>query len=159
MPSSCADAFVPLLVQCMRKEHNIDIMILAARALTHLMEALPSSCNTVVAAGAVKVFCEKLLAIEFIDLAEQVRAPPPPPPMALCDIHVAGCGEHLPAWGLCDDRIPGTDQAVRGGRHGQKLHSGSPPPPQGRGMPAAVRMPVCHSRRFKGERPIGAATG
>ena len=48
-------------------------------------------------------------------------------PMALCDIHVAGCGEHLPAWGLRDDRIPGTDQAVRGGRHGQKLHSGFPP--------------------------------
>ena len=48
-------------------------------------------------------------------------------PMALCDIHVAGCGEHLPAWGLRDDRIPGTDQASRGGRHGQKLHSGFPP--------------------------------
>ena len=38
-------------------------------------------------------------------------------------------------------------------------------PPPGRGMPAAVRMPAevrmpaCHSRRFKGERPIGAATG
>ena len=35
----------------------------------------------------------------------------------------------------------------------------------GRWMPAAVRMPAvvlmpaCHSRRFKGERPIGAATG
>ena len=45
------------------------------------------------------------------------------------------------------------------------LHSGSPPPPPGRWMPAAVRMPAvvrrpaCHSRRFKGERPIGAATG
>ena len=78
--------------------------------------------------------------------------------MALCDIHVAGCGEHLPAWGLRDDRIPGTDQAVTGGRHGQKLHSGFPPP-QGRGMPVAVRMPACHSRRFKGERPIGAAAG
>ena len=47
--------------------------------------------------------------------------------MALCDIHVAGCGEHLPAWGLRDDRMLGTDQAVRGGRHGQKLHSGFPP--------------------------------
>ena len=40
-----------------------------------------------------------------------------------------------------------------------------PPPPRGRGMPAAVRRPAvvrrpaCHSRRFKGERPIGAATG
>ena len=29
----------------------------------------------------------------------------------------------------------------------------------GRWMPAVVRMPACHSRRFKGERPIGAATG
>ena len=38
--------------------------------------------------------------------------------MALCDTRVAGCGEHLPAWGLCDDRIPGTDKAVRGERHG-----------------------------------------
>ena len=33
----------------------------------------------------------------------------------------------LPAWGLRDDRIPGTDQAVRAGRHGQTLHSGFPP--------------------------------
>ena len=31
-----------------------------------------------------------------------------------------------------------------------------PPPPP---LPAAVRMPACHSRRFKGERPIGAAKG
>ena len=50
--------------------------------------------------------------------------------MALSDTHVAGCGEHLPAWGLRDDRIPGTDQTVGGGRHGLKLHSGSPPPPR-----------------------------
>ena len=40
----------------------------------------------------------------------------------------------------------------------------SPPPPPPRAsaavrMPAAVRRPACHSRRFKGERPIGAATG
>ena len=26
-------------------------------------------------------------------------------------------------------------------------------------MPAVVRMPACHGRRFRGERPIGAATG
>eukprot|EP00906_Rhabdomonas_costata_P025835 RCo036899 len=72
MPSGFrAETFVPLLVQCMRKEHNIDIMLLAARALTHLMEALPSSTAVVVAGGAVPVFCEKLLSIEFIDLAEQ----------------------------------------------------------------------------------------
>ena len=47
--------------------------------------------------------------------------------MALCDIHVAGCGEDLPAWGVRDDCIPGTDQSVKGGCHGQKLHSAFPP--------------------------------
>ena len=26
-------------------------------------------------------------------------------------------------------------------------------------MPAVLGMPACHSRRFKGERPTGAATG
>ena len=79
--------------------------------------------------------------------------------MALCDIHSAGCGEHLPAWGLRDDRIPGTDQAVKGGTPWAEVAF------TGRWMPAAVRMtavvrmPACHSRRFKGERPIGAAIG
>ena len=77
--------------------------------------------------------CEKKCGFwHFLFLAASHFIPPPPPncelaPMALCQIHVAGCGEHLPAWRLRDDRIPGTDQAVRGGRHGQKLHSGFPP--------------------------------
>ena len=64
---------------------------------------------------------------------KQSSAPPPPPR---------------------DDRIPGTDQAVRGGRHGLKLHSGFPPR-QGDARGSAA----CHGRRFKGERPKGAATG
>ena len=37
-----------------------------------------------------------------------------------------------------------------------------PPPYRGLAKPppsTIVRMPACHSRRFKGERPIGAATG
>ena len=71
-------------------------------------------------------------------------------------------------------RIPGPDQAVRGGCHGQKLHSGSPPGAGGAAavrmpavvwlptvvrMPAVLRTPACHSRRFKGQRPIGTAQG
>ena len=88
--------------------------------------------------------------------------------MALCDIYVADCGEHLPAWGLRDDRIPRTDQTVTGGCHGQNLHSGFPAKqvdarsrwmPAAVRMPAVVRMPACHSKRFKGERPLGATTG
>ena len=82
--------------------------------------------------------------------------------MALYDIHIAGCGEHLPAWGLRDDRIPGTDQAVRGGSHGLKLHCGFPPrqvDARGSADARSSADAACHSRRFKGERPIGAATG
>ena len=84
------------------------------------------------------------------------QPPPPPPPskshigelapMALCDIHVAGCGEHLPAWGLRDDRIPGTDQAVRGGRHGQKLHSGFPPRQVDARGSTDAQQRECHTR-------------
>ena len=33
------------------------------------------------------------------------------------------------------------------------------PPARPPALPTVVRMPACHSRRFKGERPIGAATG
>ena len=44
---------------------------------------------------------------------------------------------------------------------GRRCILDSPPPPRGRVMPLAVRIrcPACHGRRFKGERPIGAATG
>ena len=65
------DVFVPQLVQMMRKEHNADIMLLAARAMCHMMDVLPSSSTALVHYDAVPLFCEKLLSIEYIDLAEQ----------------------------------------------------------------------------------------
>ena len=70
-------------------------------------------------------------------ISEYVADPssPPPPP---------------PTRPLRDDRIPGTDQAVREGRHGAEVAFWIPT--QGRWMPAVVRMPACHSRRFKGDR-------
>ena len=72
-------------------------------------------------------------------------ARPPPPPLP---------GSFALRLEECRGRLP----PVRGGRHGQKLHSGPPPPPGG-WMPAVMRMPACHGRRFKGGRPIGAAMG
>ncbi|GBG69914.1 hypothetical protein CBR_g4741 [Chara braunii] len=65
------DAFVPVLVGLLNCEYNPDIMLLAARALTHLTDVLPSSCAAVVHYGAVPCFCARLLTIEYIDLAEQ----------------------------------------------------------------------------------------
>ncbi|XP_042478317.1 E3 ubiquitin-protein ligase UPL3-like [Macadamia integrifolia] len=65
------DSFVPVLVGLLNHESNADIMLLAARALTHLCDVLPSSCAAVVHYGAVTCFCARLLTIEYMDLAEQ----------------------------------------------------------------------------------------
>lgn len=66
------DSFVPVLVGLLNHESNPDIMLLAARAITHLCDVLPSSCSAVVHYGAVPCFCARLLTIEYMDLAEQV---------------------------------------------------------------------------------------
>ncbi|KAK1262233.1 E3 ubiquitin-protein ligase UPL3 [Acorus gramineus] len=66
------DAFVPILVGMVGREGgNPDVMLLAARAITHLCDVLPSSCVAVVHYGAVPSFCARLLTIEYMDLAEQ----------------------------------------------------------------------------------------
>lgn len=67
------DSFVPVLVGLLNHESNPDIMLLAARALTHLCDVLPSSCAAVVHYGAVSCFVARLLTIEYMDLAEQVK--------------------------------------------------------------------------------------
>lgn len=65
------ESFVPLLVGLLNREGFPDVMLLAARALTHLCDALPSSCSAVVHHGAIPAFCARLLTIEYMDLAEQ----------------------------------------------------------------------------------------
>ncbi|KAJ8766979.1 hypothetical protein K2173_012454 [Erythroxylum novogranatense] len=65
------DSFVPVLVGLLNHESNPDIMLLAARAITHLCDVLPSSCAAVVHYGAVPCFVARLLTIEYMDLAEQ----------------------------------------------------------------------------------------
>ena len=72
MSAMSVDVFVPLLVGCLRKEHNADIMLLASRAMCNMMDVLPSSPAALVHYDAVPLFCERLLNIEYIDLAEQV---------------------------------------------------------------------------------------
>lgn len=66
------DSYVPVLVGLLNHEGNADIMLLSARAITHLCDVLPSSCAAVVQYGAVPYFCARLLTIEYMDLAEQV---------------------------------------------------------------------------------------
>ncbi|KAF2098199.1 hypothetical protein NA57DRAFT_76992 [Rhizodiscina lignyota] len=69
------DQYVKELVSLMQGNDfgggNPEIMLLACRCLANLMEALPASTANVVYGGAVPILCQKLLEIDFIDLAEQ----------------------------------------------------------------------------------------
>ena len=69
------DQFVKELVALMQPsqsgEENPEMMLLACRCIANLMEALPASTANVVYGGAVPILCQKLLEIQFIDLAEQ----------------------------------------------------------------------------------------
>ncbi|KAL5199719.1 hypothetical protein ABZP36_020922 [Zizania latifolia] len=71
------DAFAPLLVGMLGPGEDgaggasPDVMLLAARALSNLVDVLPSSCSAVVHYGAIPCFCARLLTIEYMDLAEQ----------------------------------------------------------------------------------------
>ncbi|KAL4971990.1 hypothetical protein BDW66DRAFT_145099 [Aspergillus desertorum] len=69
------DPYVKELVSLMQAndfgEENPEIMLLACRCLANLMEALRGSVANVVYGGAVPILCQKLLDIQFIDLAEQ----------------------------------------------------------------------------------------
>lgn len=60
-----------LQISLLQTDHNPDIMLLAARSLTFLADVLPACCGTIVRHGAVPALCERLLNIEYIDLAEQ----------------------------------------------------------------------------------------
>ncbi|KAJ3124563.1 Ubiquitin fusion degradation protein 4 [Nowakowskiella sp. JEL0407] len=51
---------------------NPEIMLLAARCLSNLLEANPSSAGYIISNDGIKVFVGKLMEIEFIDLAEQI---------------------------------------------------------------------------------------
>ncbi|PRP89484.1 ubiquitin-protein ligase domain-containing protein [Planoprotostelium fungivorum] len=71
MANVSMDSFVPVLIQLLNVEYNPEIMLISCRALAYLMEALPSSCQSIVNHKGVEPLCAKLLSIEFIDLAEQ----------------------------------------------------------------------------------------
>ncbi|KAG0182755.1 Ubiquitin fusion degradation protein 4 [Apophysomyces sp. BC1034] len=50
---------------------NPEIMLLACRCISNLLDAMPSAVTSVVYHGAIRVLCQKLKSIEYIDLAEQ----------------------------------------------------------------------------------------
>ncbi|MCJ1282427.1 Ubiquitin fusion degradation protein 4 [Xylographa opegraphella] len=69
------DQFVKELVSLMQPsdsgEENSEMMLLACRCIANLMEALPPATANVVYGGAVPILCQKLLEINYIEVAEQ----------------------------------------------------------------------------------------
>jgi E3 ubiquitin-protein ligase TRIP12 len=81
-------SIVPELVRLLSQDHSgPEVMLLACRALTQLIDTLPASASVLVHHDAVPTLCAKLLSIEYIDVAEQALQvlPPCPRPSA----HVA----------------------------------------------------------------------
>ena len=70
-----SDQFVQELVKLMQPPEfgpeNSEMMLVACRCIANLMEALPQSTGNIVYNGAVEILCQKLLEIQYIDVAEQ----------------------------------------------------------------------------------------
>ncbi|XP_020553308.1 E3 ubiquitin-protein ligase UPL4 isoform X3 [Sesamum indicum] len=71
LSSLMVDSFSPVLVRLARHESNPDIMLLAIRAITYLCDVNPRSSGFLVRHDAVPVLCQRLMAIEYLDVAEQ----------------------------------------------------------------------------------------
>uniref|UniRef100_A0A2P2M427 HECT-type E3 ubiquitin transferase n=1 Tax=Rhizophora mucronata TaxID=61149 RepID=A0A2P2M427_RHIMU len=71
LSSMMADTLSPILVKLSRLENNPDIMLLAIRALTYLCDVFPQASAFLVRHDAIAVLCQRLMAIEYLDVAEQ----------------------------------------------------------------------------------------
>ncbi|XP_060201629.1 E3 ubiquitin-protein ligase UPL4 [Lycium barbarum] len=71
MSNSMADSYSPILVRLARHESNPDIMLFAIRAMTYLCEVHPRSSAYLVNHDAVPALCQRLMAIQYLDVAEQ----------------------------------------------------------------------------------------
>lgn len=72
LSSPMVDSFSSILVKLAGHDSNPDIMLLAIRAITYLCDVNPRSSSFVVRHDAVPVLCQRLMAIEYLDVAEQV---------------------------------------------------------------------------------------
>ncbi|XP_071690585.1 E3 ubiquitin-protein ligase UPL4 [Rutidosis leptorrhynchoides] len=71
LSSLIADALSPILIKLAQHESNPEIMLLSIRALTYLCDIYPRSSSLLVRHDGVSALCQRLLAIEYEDVAEQ----------------------------------------------------------------------------------------
>ena len=65
------ELFVPAIVGCLRKDYNGELMLLAARCLTYMIDALPVSVMAISTGDGVPILLSKLREITDVELAEQ----------------------------------------------------------------------------------------
>ncbi|XP_059667702.1 E3 ubiquitin-protein ligase UPL4 isoform X2 [Cornus florida] len=71
LSSLMADSFSPILVKLASQDNNPDVMLLAIRAITYLCDVHPRSSGFLIRHNAVTALCQRLMAIEYLDVAEQ----------------------------------------------------------------------------------------
>lgn len=64
------DRFIPELLNILSSNESYDLMVLSARTLLNTMDIYPPSCSIVASNGGINVISQKILSIEYIDLAE-----------------------------------------------------------------------------------------
>ncbi|KAF3538720.1 hypothetical protein F2Q69_00018299 [Brassica cretica] len=71
LSSVMADLLSRVLVKLAKHESNADIMLLAIRGITYLCDVYPRSVAFLVKHETVPALCQRLLTIEYLDVAEQ----------------------------------------------------------------------------------------
>ncbi|CAL5207195.1 unnamed protein product [Lathyrus oleraceus] len=71
LSSMTSDLLSPLLVKLAKHESNPDIMLFSIRAITYICDLYPRSAGFLVRHDAVSALCQRLLMIEYQDVAEQ----------------------------------------------------------------------------------------
>lgn len=69
--SMTSDLLSPLLVKLAKHESNPEIMLLSIRAITYICDLYPRSAGFLVRHDAVSALCQRLLTIEYQDVADQ----------------------------------------------------------------------------------------
>ncbi|GAB2254951.1 hypothetical protein Droror1_Dr00008729 [Drosera rotundifolia] len=69
--NALSDQLAPLLAKLARQEAYPDVMLMAFRSITYLCDASPRASAFLVRNDIVPALCERLIAIEYLDVAEQ----------------------------------------------------------------------------------------
>lgn len=71
--SAIVNSLSSILVKLAKHETNPNIMLFAIRAITYTCDVFPGAVASFVRHEAIAALCGRLLAIEYLDVAEQVR--------------------------------------------------------------------------------------